>query len=162
MHIVKQSLLHVLAGVVMVSGIAGCAPKDAGTVDLKSEEDLPGLTVSTSAGNYFDTKYSGRKDISLFLVNSEADGIQAVRQGIADVHVTDEVAFSQSARERLGIKLAFRGEEHFDVAFATRKGNKELVEQMNRFIEASRADGSLDAVISHWLNGTPAPAMPEY
>ena len=63
MHIVKQRLLHVLAGVVMVSGIAGCAPKDAGTVDLKSEEDLPGLTVSTSAGNYFDTKYSGRKDI---------------------------------------------------------------------------------------------------
>ena len=160
MHIVKQRLLHVLAGVVMISGIAGCAPKDAGTVDLKSEEDLPGLTVSTSAGNYFDTKYSGRKDISLFLVNSEADGIQAVRQGIADVHVTDEVAFSQSARERLGIKLAFRGEEHFDVAFAARKGNKELVEQMNRFIEASRADGSLDAVISHWLNGTPAPAMP--
>ena len=120
MHIVKQRLLHVLAGVVMVSGIAGCAPKDAGTVDLKSEEDLPGLTVSTSAGNYFDTKYSGRKDISLFLVNSEADGIQAVRQGIADVHVTDAVAFSQRARARLGIKPALRGEGHFDGALADR------------------------------------------
>ena len=103
MYKFKPTLLHLLAGAAIVLGSAACSQKAALTVELKSEEDLSGLTLSTSAGNYFDTKYSGREDISLFRVNSEADGIQAVRQGLADVHVTDEVAFSKSARERLGI-----------------------------------------------------------
>ena len=89
--------------------------------------------VSTSAGNYFDDKYSPREDITLFRVNTESDGIQAMRQGIADVHVTDEVAFPADARERLHIKLAFRGVESFDVAFALRKGDTALAEEMNRF-----------------------------
>ena len=160
MYRFKQTLLHLLAGAAIVLGSAACSQKAALTEEMKSEEDLSGHTLSTSAGNFFDTKFSGREDISLFRVNSEADGIQAVRQGLADVHVTDEVAFSKSARERLGIKLAFLGEDSFDVAFAVRKGNRELLDQMNRFIEASMADGSLEAVISHWLEGTPAPPMP--
>lgn len=156
MHL-KRYILTLLA---VLPLFAACSGGEAETIELKSEADLSGLTLSTSAGNYFDTKYSGREDITLFRVNSETDGIQAVKQGIADVHVTDEVAFSGGARERLGIKLAFLGEEAFDVAFAIRKGDKALQEEMNRFIELSRADGSLDAVISHWMNGTPAPPMP--
>lgn len=141
--------------------MAACAGGDGKALEISSEEDLSGHTLSTSAGNYFDSKYAGREDIDLFLVNSEADGIQAIRQGIADVFVTDEVAFSQSARERLGIKLAFRGEETFDVAFAVQKGKRALLEEMDRFIAASKADGSLEAVIGHWLNGTPMPPLPE-
>lgn len=128
--------------------------------EFKSEADLSGHVLSTSAGNYFDNKYAGRDDITLFLVNSEADGIQALRQGLADVHVTDEVAFPKDARDQLGIELAFRGEEQFEVGFALQKGNNALRAELNRFIEASKADGTLDAIINHWLNGTPAPPMP--
>ena len=156
MHL-KRYILTLLA---VLPFFAACSGGEAETIELNSEEDLSGLTLSTSAGNYFDTKYSGRKDITLFRVNSETDGIQAVKQGIADVHVTDEVAFSGGARERLGIKLAFLGEEAFDVAFAIRKGDNALQEEMNLFIETSRADGTLEAIISHWMNGAPAPPMP--
>ena len=157
---VKHPLLYLLTGFALSFCLFGCSGEDPEEVELESEEDLSGITLSASAGSYFDSKYSGREDITLFLVNTEADGIQAVRQGIAQAHVSDEVAFSKSARERLGIKLAFRGEETFDVAFAVRKGNSALREEMNRFIEASKADGSLEAVINHWLEGTPAPPMP--
>lgn len=138
-----------------------CTQNESGERELRSEADLSGLTISTSAGNYYDEKYSGREDITMFRVNTEADGIQAVRQGIADVHVTDEVAFTPQMRRELGIKLAFRSEERFDVAFAVRKGNDQLREQMDRFILESRADGSLDAVLAHWLEDVPAPEMPE-
>ncbi len=148
-----------LLGVIALS-FWSCRQNQTAVRELRSEADLTGLTLSTSAGNYFDTKYSGREDISLFRVNTDADGVQAVRQGIADVFVTDEVAIPKEARERLKIKLAFRGEESFDVAFALRKGNDKLREQLDSFIVESRADGSLDAVISHWINGTPAPPDP--
>ena len=80
-----------------------------------------------------------------------------MRQGLADVHVTDEVAFAPEVRTQLGIKLAFLGNESFEVSFAVRKGDDVLKEEMNRFIEESKADGSLDAIIAHWLEGAPAP-----
>lgn len=138
-----------------------CGQNRTGVRELRSEAGLSGLTLSTSAGNYYDYKYSAREDITLFRVNSEADGIQAVRQGLADVHVTDDVAFTPEMRRQLGIKLAFLGEESFDVAFAVAKGNDSLREEMNRFIAASKADGSLDAIVAHWLEDAPAPPYPE-
>ena len=140
--------------------LLGCSARQDGAREIRSEEDLSGLVLSTSAGNYYDNKYSGRDDITLFRVNSEADGVQAVRQGIADVFVTDEVALPPETRGQLNIKLAFRGEENFDVAFAIRKGNTALLDELNQFLTASRADGTLDAVIAHWLTGSPAPELP--
>lgn len=140
---------------------ASSCSRDHSIRQLQSEADLNGLTISTSAGNYYDNKYSRQEGITILRVNSEADGILAVRQGLADVHVTDEVAFTPETRKQLGIKMAFRGEEAFDVAFALRKGDRLLREQLDRFISESKADGSIDAIIAHWLEGAPAPAMPQ-
>lgn len=140
--------------------LVSCGGGPQSSREFKSEADLPGITLSTSAGNYFSQKYEGSEDITLFLVNSEADGVQSIRQGLADLFVTDEVSIPLAMRERLGIKLAFRGEESFEVAYGIRKGNDAFREEFNRFILQSKADGSLEAVISHWLEGTPAPPDP--
>ena len=137
--------------------VLSCEQDKVSSSELHSEADLSGHTVSTTAGNYYDNKYSSRDDITMFRVNTEADGIQAVRQGLADVHVTDEVTFTPELRRQLGIRLAFKGEEAFDVAFAVRKGDDQLREQMDRFIDQLKADGTLDAILSHWLEDTPAP-----
>ena len=153
----RHKTIWLIAFAVLVA--ISCRQEKTVTRELHSEADLSGLTLSTTAGCYYDEKYSRREDITLFRVNTEADGIQAVRQGIADVHVTDEVAFTPQMRRELGIKLAFRSEESFDVAFAVRKGDNQLREQMDRFIEESKANGSLDAILSHWLEETPAPEI---
>lgn len=123
-----------------------------------SEEEISGLTVSFANGSYYHTKYSVRKDIRSFAVNTEADGIQALQQGKADVYITDEVALSKPELQRLGLKLAFRGDEAFDVAFALRKGTYELQAQLNHFIETA----PIDALIAHWIDGTPLPEEPPY
>ena len=153
----KRKNLWLIAVAVLMA--LSCEQNESVVRELRSEADLSGLTLSTSAGNFYDNKYSGREDITMFRVNTEADGIQAVRQGIADVHVTDEVAFTPQMRRDLGIKLAFRSEESFDVAFAVKKGNDQLREQMDRFILESRANGSLDAILAHWLEEAPAPEI---
>ena len=155
----KRTLYHLLTSLAFIAALQSCSGGKK-TMDLQSEEDLHGLTIATSAGNYYDNKYSGYPDINLFRVNFEADGIQAVRQGIADVYVSDEVAIPQEAREKLNMRLAFRGEETFDVAFALRKGNDALREELNTFLSTSKADGTLDAIIFHWTNGAPEPEMP--
>lgn len=153
----KRKNLWLIAVAVLMA--LSCEHNESVVRELRSEADLSGLTLSTSAGNFYDNKYSGREDITMFRVNTEADGIQAVRQGIADVHVTDEVAFTPQMRRDLGIKLAFRSEESFDVAFAVKKGNDQLREQMDRFILESRANGSLAAILAHWLEEAPAPEI---
>ena len=151
----KAPLLLFTAALTLMS--LSCGQEKAVSSELRSEADLSGHTVSTTAGNYYDNKYSSREDITMFRVNTEADGIQAVRQGLADVHVTDEVTFTPELRRQLGIRLAFKGEEAFDVAFAVRKGDDQLREQMDRFISQLKADGTLDAILSHWLEDTPEP-----
>ena len=94
----------------------------------KSEEDLSGLVLAASNGSYYQQKYEKRADVQLFLTSSEADGVQAVRQGHADVYVSDEVMLTKDDLKRLGMKKAFVGDECFDVAFAIRKGNTEIAE----------------------------------
>ena len=157
MKIRKNKAPLLLFTAVLTLMILSCGQDKASTGELRSEADLSGHTVSTTAGNYYDNKYSAREDITMFRVNTEADGIQAVRQGLADVHVTDEVTFTPELRRQLGIRLAFKGEEAFDVAFAVRKGDDQLREQMDRFISQLKADGTLDAILSHWLEDTPEP-----
>ena len=79
----------------------------------RSEADLSGLTIATSNGTYYHGKFEKRTDVGLYIANTETDALQAVRQGLADVYVTDEIILSQEEMERLNIKLAFRGKETF-------------------------------------------------
>ena len=94
----------------------------------------------------------------MFLTNSESDAVQAVRQGLADVYVSDEVMLTAADQQRLGMRQAFRGDECFDVAFVIKKGNNELARQMNAFI----ASLPLDSITEHWIHGGPAVAEPPY
>ena len=128
----------------------------------KSEEDLSGLVLATSNGSYYQQKYEKRADVQLFLTSSEADGVQAVRQGHADVFASDEVMLTKEDLKRLGMKKAFVGEETFDVAFGIKKGNTELTDLLNAFL----ATAPLDDIINYWINGglyteEPAYTIPE-
>ncbi|HAC40902.1 MAG TPA: hypothetical protein DCF48_04970, partial [Rikenellaceae bacterium] len=93
-----------------------------------------------------------------FAVNAEADCVQALQQGKADVFVTDEIALPKPELERLHLKRAFLGKENFNVAFALRKGTDELRAQLDRFI----ASAPIEQIVAHWIEGTPLPEEPYY
>ena len=124
----------------------------------KSEEDLSGLVLAASNGSYYQQKYEKRADVQLFLTSSEADGVQAVRQGYADVYVSDEVMLTKTDLRRLGMKKAFVGDECFDVAFAIRKGNTKIAAQLNAFL----ASAPLEDITNYWINGGPYVEEPAY
>ena len=117
----------------------------------QSEADLKGLTLACSNGSYYQQKYETREGIQLFLTSSEADAVQAVRQGHADVYVSDEVMLTRADLMRLGLKKSFVGDESFDVAFAIKKGNTEFAAQLNDFL----ASTPLDDIINYWINEGP-------
>ena len=135
----------------------GCAKKNE-VKEPHSEAELSGLTIATSNGTYYQIKFSQREDVNLYVANIETDAIQAVRQGKADVYVSDEVLLTEEDQQRLGMKMAFRGEECFDVAFALKKGNTELMAQLNAFL----ATAPLNDIIDHWIHGGPEVPEPPY
>ena len=124
----------------------------------QSEADLKGLTLACSNGSYYQQKYETREGIQLFLTSSEADAVQAVRQGHADVYVSDEVMLTRADLMRLGLKKSFVGEESFDVAFAIKKGNTEFAAQLNDFL----ASTPLDDIINYWINEGPYVEEPAF
>ena len=72
-----------------------CSPKGEKALEFHSEADLPGVVLATSAGNYYDQKFSQWEGITLLRANTDADCVQALTQGLADVFVTDEVVLSE-------------------------------------------------------------------
>lgn len=150
--------IHWVSGaLLLLLNTVACSGHHEESIELASEADLAGLTLSCSAGNYYEHKYSAREDVKVFACNTETDAVQAVRQGLADVFVSDEVVMSPEAMEQLGLKMALRGEESFDVAFALRKGNVQLLSRLNGFLSSA----PLDEIVAHWLRDSPAVAMPD-
>ena len=131
--------------------LAGCTAGQETVLEPRSEADLSGLTIATSNGSYYHEKYSHREDVNLFVANTEADAVQAVRQGMADLYVSDEVMLTREEQTRLGMKMFFRGEESFHSAYALKKGNQELLDQLNRFL----ATAPVAEIVSHWTAGLP-------
>ena len=139
--------------------LLSCAEQADNTIVLDSVDDLAGLRVACSTGSYYEHQLSARKDIDLFIVNTEADGMQALRENMADVFVTDEIMLTEASMRELGVKKAMRGEESFDVAFAVKKGNTDLLKQLNAFLSGPE----IKDVVAYWTEGAEdvRPAIPE-
>ena len=160
--IVPMTIKKFIAGLLALATLFGCSGGKNSTLVLHSEADLAGLRVGCSAGSYYEQHLSPREDIDLFIINTEADGMQALMQDKVDVFVTDEVMLTPESMRMYGVKKALRGEENFDVAFAVKKGNKELLDQLNAFI----AQPIVPALVQNWTEGAsntlpPIPEVPQ-
>ena len=154
----RNIIIYLLTPLLVLTGLQSCAGDNDTVKEPHTEAELTGLTLSLSNGSYYHAKYSKRKDVKLFVTNSEPDNIQAVKNGLADVYVCDEVVLTAEDQKRLGMKIAFRGEENFDVAFAMRKGDDELLNQFNNF----RSTAPVDDITAYWINGAPYVEEPPY
>lgn len=144
MQINKLSIIGLLF-VIFLSACSGSAGKFK---EPQSDADLSGLTLAVTNGSYYQQKYDSCADLQLFLTSNEADAVQAVRQGHADVYVSDEVMLTKADLKRLGMKKSFVGDECFDVAFAIRKGNTEMADKLNSFLDTA----PLEDIINYWIN----------
>ena len=75
--------------------LASCARQESRTLTFSSEDDLAGLRVATVAGCCYDLSLSKRNDIELLLYSFDADVLQALLNGKADVMVHDERSLSR-------------------------------------------------------------------
>ena len=154
------------AMVAVALAFAGCSGGGPKAVEVSSEADLSGLRVGCTAGSIYEMMLSQRTDIELSTFNAPSDDVEALVSGKVDVMVEDDTFMSPEEMARTGIKLAFRGEMQFPVAFAFSKGNAATApvrESLSRFIDSLRATGELQKMHDRWFEcDTPSRvAMPD-
>jgi len=149
---IKKTLaLQLIAGIILLAISCSCSGNKGKSFVPESEADLSGLTLSTAVGNYYEHKFSKRSDVKVFAAATQADALQAIRQGLADVFVADDIEVPERTLKSLGLKVAFYGEDLFEVAYCVKKGNTELAGQFNTFL----ASIPIKDVIEHWTKDGP-------
>ena len=131
---------------------ASCTQRHTQSLTFSSEDDLAGLRVATVAGCCYDLSLSKRDDINLLLYSFDADVLQALLNGKADVMVHDETILNSELRAEHGIKIAFKGKERFPTALMFRKEAASLVDTMNIVQERMIRDGKMDSLKQYWLD----------
>ena len=124
---VKNTTIQLIACILLLAVCASCSHRRNKDLVLNSEADLSGLTLSTAVGNYYEHKFSKRSDVKVFAAATQADALQAIRQGLADVFVADDIEVPERTLKDLGLKVAFYGEDLFEVAYCVKKGNTEFL-----------------------------------
>lgn len=153
-----MKMKKIIWGLVLSVCLSACTGSEATHKEPHSEDELSGLTVACCNGSYYQTVLETREDIHLFVTHNEPDALLALRQGRADVYVTDEMLLNQETMRRWGIKKAFRGKDSFPICFAIKKGNVALRNRLNKFL----ATAPVEDIVSHWTEGTPAVEEPPY
>ena len=141
-------MLAVCLATVLVA--TGCGQGETASVELKSEADLRGHKVAISSGSIYDILLESRTDFDKVMLNTEADCIESLVKGQADITVMDDNALPPDERKRLGVKLELRGEREFPCGFAFRKESSGVLDSLNMFLDSLRDCGELQRIYERW------------
>ncbi|MCR4819441.1 MAG: transporter substrate-binding domain-containing protein [Fretibacterium sp.] len=89
------------------------------------------------------------------------DAIASLRQGKVRAVVMDELPAKRFLNEVKGLAIMSEALSEESYAIGFRKGNAELLGQVNKALSELKADGSLAAIFDKYLNGDVASVSPE-
>jgi polar amino acid transport system substrate-binding protein len=122
------------------------APK---SITLKSLADLDGKTVGTVRGTTHDTQLTkeGPKGMKLVRYEDDATEAQAFLSGQVDIFSTAEMIVPQIDKKnparQVEVKFVL---DNFKLAIGVRKGEKRLLDEVNKWIVANIKNGRLNAL----------------
>ncbi|MBR3630317.1 MAG: transporter substrate-binding domain-containing protein [Oscillospiraceae bacterium] len=137
------------ASLLLAFGLSACSSAPANTVH--TADDLKDKTIACQLGT---TGYIFAGDIEGATVegyNKGADAVQALVQGKADAVIIDSEPAKVFVSRNDSLTILpdpFAVEEY---AIAYKKDNTELGKQIDEALTALKADGTLDAITSHWI-----------
>ena len=164
-----QRLERLLSIALAWAALLACSRQTAPQIEVRSDDDLAGLTVAVAAGSAYDSAYSSREDITLIRYNTHTDVLQSVINGQAQVLIDDELSFPANVLRETGVKISGCGDKAFPTAFALSKAETALRDTYNDMQREMAADGRLDSLIHYWLRPEgfaeadlpPVPPQPE-
>lgn len=127
---------------------------------LESLDDLQGKAIAVNSGSAADNWLSQNEATYGFTIqryNSNADSIQAVVSGRADVNVA---SFSRGALEQVPqLQLGFFLPTGADFGLAFRNEDADFRAEVENALECMKLDGTLAEIHERWLGELPDPKL---
>lgn len=123
-----------------------------GEAGIKGPDDLKGKKVAVQVGtksvNYLKENFPGTERVE---VEKNQEMFQLVEIGRADAAVTGKPAAKLYARARGTLQVVDKQLTVEEYGYAVRKGQGELVRQINEALKKLKADGSYDKLVAKYL-----------
>lgn len=133
-----------------VLSFASCAKKNK--VVINGVDDLAGKKIGCQAGTTGETYVQDNvKDAQLKSFKTGIDAALDLNNGAIDAIVLDELPAKEIVKRNPGLAIVdsdFATEEY---AIAVKKGNKELLDSVNKTIAAMKSDGTYEKLISDFM-----------
>ncbi len=126
-------------------------------------EELRGKKVSVLMGGITDMKLTEFGGIDMVRINSNPEAIMAVETGVADFAAIDSCMVIGCNLKQKGLHVHFASDisaGHCALAFS--KNNPELRDDVNRFMQKIKDDGTLAQIVGRWTSDdAPVQPMPQ-
>ena len=141
----------VLAAVCMVS-LAACGSEKKEVV-VEKAEDLKTLTVGVQAGTTGDELASEQveKDTQMKRYSKGSTAVQALKSGKIDSVVIDAEPAAKFVEKNSDLKIIDGIFETEQYAMCVKKGNTELLDQMNAALQELKDDGTLEKILGNYI-----------
>ena len=122
--------------------------------EIKSKDDLAGATIGVQLGTTGDLDASDyEKDGSTVERYGKGfEAVQALLQGKIDAVVIDEEPAKVFVTENEGISILDEPLTVEDYAYVVKKGNTELVDQVNKALNELKESGELQSIIDKYIS----------
>ena len=120
---------------------------------ITSLDDLEGLIIGVqqgTTGDIYATDEFGDDFIERYAKGMEA--VQALSQGKIDAVIIDNEPARVFVSENEGLVILDEAYADEEYAIAVKKGNAELLEQINAALAELKADGTLDAIVAKYIS----------
>ncbi|MDE7058387.1 MAG: transporter substrate-binding domain-containing protein [Lachnospiraceae bacterium] len=119
--------------------------------EIAGADDLEGKKVGVQLGTTGDIFAADIKDVQLEQYNKGMDAVQALANGMIDAVIIDNEPAKQFVAKAEGLTIL---EEEFvteEYAIAVAKGNKELLDDINKALDAIIADGTVKGIVDKYI-----------
>ena len=120
--------------------------------DISTSDDLAGKLIGVqqgTTGHVYCSGDWGEENVVAF--QSGAAAVQALQQGKVDCVVIDQEPAKAFVAENPGLKILDTEYVTEDYAIAVKKGNTELLDQINETLAKLKADGTLQSIIDKYI-----------
>ena len=147
----KKVIVMALARIMTVS-MFGCGVSSK-KVEVSSAADLADLTVGVQTGTTGDSYATDEvnDDSQMKRYNKGADAIQALKTGKIDCVVIDSLPAEKFVEANDDLKIIENIWEPEEYAMCLKKGNTELLDQMNAALAELKEDGTLDKIMGNYI-----------
>ncbi len=134
-------------------GEDGGAAEDSASVEISSLEDLADKTIGVQTGTTGDLQATDvvENDSQMSRYNKGADAIQALKNGKLDCVVIDSQPAEKFVEANDDLKIIDGIFDDEQYAIAVKKGNSELLSDLNTALSELKEDGTIESIMSNYI-----------